>query len=558
MKNNVLKIIILLILCIVILIGCGIVIKKILPGYENTEITDMVNLVINNSNVTDYLKERNREVYILENGTIYLSIYDIENFFDKYIYIEEQYNQVISTYNSNILIAKINDNTVKINGKEYKINAKTIEKNGIIYLPFSEIQQAYDAKVKYIDSTNTVIIDTLDRDKTIATINNSTNLKSRSRNLSRTVEKLQENEEIVIISKNDNWSKVRSEKGKIGYVKNKYMSNAKEVKSSVSKEKQINEKINMVWDYFYSQDSIPNRENEEIQGINVISPSFFTLSKYDKGNINIHIGEKGEEYIEWAHNNNYKVWAMLSNDSSKEITSEIMRDYKLREKLINNIIEKVEYYNLDGINIDFENMYKEDKKLFSQFIIELTPRIHALGKTISVDVTAPDGDDNWSMCYDRNVIGDVADYIVFMAYDQYGESSTEAGTTSGYGWVRVNLKKFIETEEILSEKIILGLPFYTRVWVMDGEKLINTKTIAMKHIDSNIPQNAKIVWDDLTRQNVVEYKENGYTKKIWIEDIKSYKEKLNLVNQYELGGVANWCKDMENSNIWKVIEEELK
>ena len=200
MKNKVLKIIVLLILCIVILIGCSIiVIKKILPGYENTEITDMVNLVINNSNVTDYLKEKNREVYILENGTIYLSIYDIENFFDKYICIDEQYNQVISTYNSNILIAKKDDNIVKINGKEYKINAKTIEKNGIIYLPFSEIQQAYDAKVKYIDSTNTVIIDTLDRDKIIATINNSTNLKSRSRNLSRTVEKLQENEEIVII-----------------------------------------------------------------------------------------------------------------------------------------------------------------------------------------------------------------------------------------------------------------------------------------------------------------------------------------------------------------------
>ena len=66
----------------------------------------------------------------------------------------------------------------------------------------------------------------------------------------------------------------------------------------------------------------------------------------------------------------------------------------------------------------------------------MKPRLSSIEKTISVDVTAPDGDDSWSMCYERNVIGNVADYIIFMAYDQYGEASTVPGTTSGYGWVK--------------------------------------------------------------------------------------------------------------------------
>src|SRR5699024_3502411 len=110
-----------------------------------------------------------------------------------------------------------------------------------------------------------------------------------------------------------------------------------------------------------------------------------------------------------------------------------------RKNLILDIVELAKQYGLDGINIDFENMYREDEDMFSRFIIELEPRLKAIGKTLSVDVTAPDGADSWSMCYDRNVIGDVADYIVFMAYDQYGEASTEPGTTSGYEWVKVNL-----------------------------------------------------------------------------------------------------------------------
>lgn len=85
---------------------------------------------------------------------------------------------------------KINSTSIKINGIESKINSKTIERNGILYLPFSEIQNVYNANVKYVSDTDTVIIDTNDRDKKIAKINTNSTLKSRGRNLSRTIEKL--------------------------------------------------------------------------------------------------------------------------------------------------------------------------------------------------------------------------------------------------------------------------------------------------------------------------------------------------------------------------------
>ena len=343
----------------------------------------------------------------------------------------------------------------------------------------------------------------------------------------------------MIVEEDGDWSEVRTSKGKIGYIENSAIGSKSEVKSTKTEEDKSNEKINMFWDYFYSEESIPDRTGQSFEGVNV------------------NIGYRGETYINWAHGNGYEVWAMFSNDSLQQLTSDIINDYEARKNLILDIVELAKQYGLDGINIDFENMYREDEDMFSRFIIELEPRLKAIGKTLSVDVTAPDGADSWSMCYDRNVIGDVADYIVFMAYDQYGEASTEPGTTSGYEWVKVNLDKFVETEEIKPEKIILGLPFYTRVWTTQNGELVRTDVVAMKNVDTNIPAGVEKVWDEVTRQNYIKYDSNGYTREMWIEDIESYKEKLLLINEYGLGGVANWCKDMEPEEIWSVINENL-
>ena len=214
---------------------------------------------------------------------------------------------------------------------------------------------------------------------------------------------------------------------------------------------------------------------------------------------------------------------------------------------------------MDGINIDFENMRKDDKDLYSRFIIELEPRMKELGLVLSVDVTAPDGSDTWSLCFDRHVIGDVADYIIFMAYDEYGESSTKAGTTAGYDWVELGVKKFLETEEVAPEKLILAVPLYTRLWTEDSSGKVTKKSVvSMKDIDDTIPSNVERKWDDKLKQYYVEYKDGNNVKKMWIEDIKSLKEKVSLITNYKLGGIASWEKGMETDEVWDVFQDALK
>ena len=242
-----------------------------------------------------------------------------------------------------------------------------------------------------------------------------------------------------------------------------------------------------------------------------------------------------------------------------ETTSKIMNSYENRKELIESIVNVCIKYKLDGINIDFENMRKDDKDMYSRFIIELEPRMKELGLVLSVDVTAPDGSDTWSLCFDRHVIGDVADYIIFMAYDEYGDSSTKAGTTAGYDWVELGLKKFLETEEVEPEKLILAVPLYTRLWTEDSSGKVTKKSVvSMKDIDRTIPSDVEKQWDDKLKQYYVEYKDGNNLKKMWIEDLKSLKEKVSLISKYKLGGLASWEKGMETDDVWNLFKEALK
>ena len=117
-----------------------------------------------------------------------------------------------------------------------------------------------------------------------------------------------------------------------------------------------------------------------------------------------------------------------------------------------------------------------------------------------------------------------------MAYDEYGASSNKAGTTAGYDWVELGIKKFIETEEIKEEKIILAIPLYTRVWTEDSSgNVVKQTTVSLKNIDKVIPSDVQKTWDDNLKQYYVEYQDGSYTKKMWIEDEKSLKEKISLI-----------------------------
>lgn len=542
---------------ILIIIIAIILIGTIAYNISNNIIVDKnksINLVINNKNVTSNLKKE----IIIENDNIYISKQDLGNFFDKYIYEDTENNNIVTTYNNKIASISLEKNKININGSTKNTYAHAENKEGTIYIPITELEDVYGIEIKYLPDSKVLTIDSTTKEQKKGIITKNVSVKSSTKFISKTIDKVKKGSYVIVVSEDKGYTKIRTENGKVGYVKTNKVANTVVVREEMQETKQIEGKVNMVWDYYSEVASAPDRTGVTMDGVNVVSPAFFHLNT--SGELTENVGTQGQAYIDWAHSNGYKVWPMVQNagNGMLNVTSNIMNDYNKRQKLINQIVNYCVKYKLDGINIDFENMKKEDKDMYSRFIIELTPRLKDMGIVVSVDVTAPDGSETWSLCFDRNVIGDVADYIIFMAYDQYGTSSNKSGTTAGYDWVNLSLNKFLKTEEIESNKIILAIPLYTRLWTEDSSgKVVKQSTVSMKNIDSILPSGVNKQWDDNLKQYYVEYQDGQYTKKMWIEDEKSLKEKINLINSNNLGGVASWEKGMETDNFWTFLKENL-
>lgn len=550
-KNNwILKIIVVAIFLVAV-----ITVVKISGNYRNNDIVGKTNLIINNSNVTADLKQ---DVFVDENGVVYISKDDIENFFDNYIYYDEKYNQIITGSSNKIANMVVGENSAVVNSATIKLKSPVVLRGEEYFIPFSELKDVYNVDIEYVNDR--VVVDSLDRKYQIATSAKNVNVKSSPTSFSRTIDSVKAGDTVVISNRSDDivksgWQRIRTSNGNLGYVKESALGKINTIREDINEIEKVEGKVSLVWDYFSEYYTAPARSGS-LDGVNVISPTFFRLERLGKGNVEENVGTDGENYISWAHNNGLAVWAMLSNESMMETTSEIMNDYQLRNELINNIVDLVVKYNLDGINIDFENMYMEDKAMFNRFLIELEPRLNEMGKVLSVDVTAPDGSETWSMCYDRNTISKVADYIIFMAYDQNGASSPVEGTTAGCDWVEANVVKFLGQEGVDSSKLVLGVPFYTRLWKeSNGE--ISSDTVDVKDVDTVLPSNVERKWDDNLKQYYVEYQQNGNTYKMWVEDEESIEAKLELVNKYNLAGAAFWTKDRESEEIWSIVKEKL-
>ena len=548
----IIAIIIIALVLIVGAIGGYYVIKR---NYIVSKI-NQTNLIINNSNATSSLKNN---VYI-KDGVVYVSKPDIYNFFDNTIIYDEKYNQVVTTSSTKIASLPIDSKQIQVNSSNTTIKAGAIILDEIAYVPISELDEVYNIKTTYVESEDLVYIDSLDREQQTATLKKDSSIKYKPTIISATLAKAKQGDTLTIANRSDypvpnGWTRVRTENGTLGYIQTGKLNEFKTIREKAEEKAKIEGPISLAWDYYSEYVSAPTRTGK-ITGVNVVSPSFFYMTKYSTTNVYENVGNEGIAYVNWAHGNGYQVWPMFTNSNMSE-TSKMLSDYKSRETVINQIIKYIKQYNLDGINIDFEGMYETDKDNFSRLLIEIRPRLNEIGAVLSVDVTAPDGAPEWSLCYDRYTIGKVVDYVMFMAYDQYGVSATKAGTTAGHNWVEANVKKFLGQEEVKAEKIILGIPFYTRVW-KESNGNVTSSVVNIGNVNNVIPSNATKTWDEDLQQYYVEYTRGGATYKIWVEDEKSIEAKLDLVSKYNLGGAAYWEYDRATNSIWNLIESKIK
>lgn len=284
----------------------------------------------------------------------------------------------------------------------------------------------------------------------------------------------------------------------------------------------------------------------------VIAPSFFVLECSEDS---FYLKELSDDIKEYSKNCDKDIWAMYTNGFNPDNTRAVLTDDKKRNELVKSISDSAKKYGFEGVNIDFENMYSEDKDYFSVFIKELSDQLHKNNIILSVDVTKINkGSLFYSMCYDRKKLCEYADYIILMAYDQFPRTSKTAGPVSSIPWTEDAINGILE--EVPKEKLILGIPFYTRKWETKDGEVVNCPAVSMDETLSlaNV-NNSKIIEDKETQLNYFEFIENEHLVKIWLEDESSVLKRCNLASKFNLAGLACWSLGYESESVKEVLKK---
>jgi len=314
-------------------------------------------------------------------------------------------------------------------------------------------------------------------------------------------------------------------------------------------------RFNMSYIHFSDKSSYLEYVNNTKDSLNEVAPSYFSLDKLGNFQVSYTLDKN---FIEEMHNRGIKVVPYLSNDWDRSSGQLALRK---RHKLSDAIAEAVEKYNLDGVNVDLENLTEEDRDRYTDFVRLLRKKLSP-EKTVAVAVASnPKGiTTGWHGSYDYEGLARYSNYLMLMTYDEhYGGSS--AGPVASIGFVERSVEYALKY--VPKEKIVLGIPFYGRIWRTGGG--ISGRGISLKEAQSLISRyggkvsfsNAYLSPKATISIKSVDPKPSIYggqlqagTYTIWYENEESIKYKLSLVDKYDLKGTGSWSLGQEPSSVW--------
>ncbi|WP_138494743.1 glycosyl hydrolase family 18 protein [Paenibacillus pinistramenti] len=479
---------------------------------------------------------------------------------------EEGTGSVILATADKLVRVQVGQSKGTLNNAAFSLSSAPIEQNGVVYVPAGLIEQIYGVQIEEDKASGAVRVfmpgesiqhAAVEADKKGKT----TPLREKDSIHSAILADLAPQTPLRILSSSGDWYYAQTNSGYTGFikrslveVKDKAAVPKTEAKVLPAVEAWSSKKINMTWEAVYEVPADPDIIGT-LTGVNVISPTWFQLAD-TKGNVK---SKADPDYVEQAHTLGKQVWGLYSNSFSAELTKQAFAAYETRIRAINQLLNYARKLDLDGINIDFENVETEDGGNITQFMRELRPLARAQGMIVSMDVTPKSDSELWSKFLDRKALSGLVDYMVVMAYDEHWAASPVSGSVASLPWTEDAVNKILTEDAVPESKLILGVPLYTRVWtetITDGVTEVSSKAISMNKAQSILKQYSltPAVSSD-TGQNYVQYEEDGALKRIWLEDSESLLKRVELVKSLHLAGIASWSRSFASADAWTVLKQ---
>lgn len=545
-----------------ILIIVGIVItNKLTPSDEVMLLTDYYQvedtevLVI----LQDHIYEKNG---LLIDGKVYLDYNTIVKEFNHRFYWD--YNENVLTYTTpnEILQAESGKNQYSVTKSMIKTNAES--EYPIVKVFADQVYVALDFVAKYSDmnyeyyvNPNRVVINYRWGDYLFTEVVKKTQLRQDASIKSPILTELPVGTRLMHVGMEEapkkGFSLVMTKEGIIGYVKNKHIKEA--TYESISSNYVAPEytaqtrpgKVNIVFHQVFNADAVDNLESliKPTKGLDVVIPTWFSINDVS-GTIS---SIASEAYVEKANSLGLEVWGLVDDFNTEVNMNELLSHTSRRETLSNALVEAAIKYKLNGINIDFEKIPSNAGIHYIQFLRELSVKCRNNGIVLSVDnyVPAP-----YNAYYDREEQGKIVDYVIVMAYDEYYAGSEVAGPVASIGYVKDAVKNTLEM--VPKEKTIIAIPFYTRLWKETADGEISSEAFSMTPAENILKDNGiEPEWNETYGSYYAEYEKDGATYKMWQEEDKSIEEKMKVIYEADVAGVAAWKLGLEKESTWNVI-----
>jgi spore germination protein len=232
----------------------------------------------------------------------------------------------------------------------------------------------------------------------------------------------------------------------------------------------------------------------------------------------------------------------------------------LRGQIISNTLALLDQYGLEGVNVDFENMYPADRPLYTTFIQQLTATLNANNYLVSIAIAPKTADfpsAAWVGAFDYAALGAAANLIYLMTYE--------------WGWVGGppmaiaplnQVQRVIEYAGsiIAPEKLMQAVPLYAYDWTLPDTPENTAATVNLNAVYALAYKfNAAIEYDRTAQSPWFNYTDAaGARHEVWFEDVRSVQAKYQLARDSNLGGVGFWSPGNEPYGFaanWAVLSE---
>lgn len=390
-----------------------------------------------------------------------------------------------------------------------------------------------------------------------ADVKKKTSLRGLPDIKSGVVRELNDGEKLYIMETDGDWAKVRTTDALTGYVETRRLSESytseilapNDYSPPPYTELTSEEKICLGWHQVSVYDANAYLD-DMISGawpMNVISPTWYSVAD-GSGAVN---SIASAEYVAKAHARGLEVWPLVNDFADGLDRETLLSSTSSRNAFVSYLIGQANSLGFDGINLDFEVVPSAATWGFEQLLRELSVACRAHGLVFSIDNYPPR---DHTEHYNRRLQGEIADYVINMGYDEHWGSASGAGSVASLPFVEEAVQLTLDV--VPARKVINAVPFYTRIWNTNSEGTVRATAVGQKTQAEWIARRELTPeWNEELGQNYVETTENGILYQIWLEDADSMQARIDMMKEYDIGGVAGWRLGLESDAFWNILGE---